>query len=147
MVSFHSLIGIGESLITGCVIAYVLRIQPDLIYNGVTSKAGAGRLRRTAIAGVVCALAVAAFLSPFASASPDGLEAVADKSGFEELARTSPAVLSDYAIPALERRAGWQQISVSVAGVGGTLAVLTIALLLGRCLTAVSGPLPEVPCD
>ncbi|MAG93355.1 MAG: cobalt ABC transporter permease [Planctomycetaceae bacterium] len=147
MVSFHSLIGIGEALITGSVIAYVLRIQPDLIYSGTNVEAGRVRLGRTVVAGVVCALATAAFLAPFASSAPDGLEAVAQTSGFQESAQTSPALFEDYAIPALERRAGWQQISVSVAGVGGTFAVLMIALVLGRCLKAASGPLPEVPCD
>ena len=35
MVGIHMLIGIGEAIITCLIISFVLRVRPDLIYNGI----------------------------------------------------------------------------------------------------------------
>lgn len=145
MVSMHSLIGIGEALITGIAIAFLWRHRPGLVSgNGLhlttdgnepdVSTAG---LRTTLVAGMVLALTVAAFLAPWASEFPDGLEAVAEASGFDRLAAAAGlSLLDDYSIPApdnrLQRTEAWQSISVSLAGVGGSLCVFIIAFVLGR---------------
>ena len=133
MVSFHSLIGIGECVITGCVLSFVLKQRPDLVYSPNTegSRPIQG-LGRTVLAGLVVALAVSAFLAPFASAFPDGLEAVAERTGFDQLGETTPILLEDYEVPLFAER--WQGVSVAVAGIGGTLIVFGVAMGLGRAV-------------
>ncbi len=143
MVALHSLIGIGEALITGSVVRFVLAQRADLIYvsaapSGLSQDVVRG-VGRFVTAGVVCGLAVAAFLAPFASGQPDGLEAVAEQLGFAEL-ESDPqlSLLKDYQVPLpfanWEQTAGWQKLSVSLAGILGTAAVSIIALTLGRTL-------------
>lgn len=131
MVSFHSLIGIGEALITGSVVSFVLAQRPDLIYTPAETSPRLAGVGRAVTAGLVVSLAVAAFLAPFASEFPDGLEAVAERTGFIDLERPRPMLLADYEVPLPE---GWQAASVSVAGIGGTLAVFAIVLVLGRAM-------------
>lgn len=132
MVLFHSGIGVGEALITGAVLSFVLGQRPDLLYAPHAAPGAFRRVGRTVIVGTVCALAVAAFFAPFASEFPDGLEAVAERIGFAEFAQARALVLDDYAVPLPS--GDWQKLSVSLAGVGGTLSVLMIALVLGRLL-------------
>lgn len=135
MVTFHSMIGVGEALITGSVIAFVLRHRPDVITPEDTLSDPSRQMRplgRFLTAGVVASLAVAAFLAPLASGWPDGLEAVATRLGFDALASVTPLVLDDYAVPGVAER--WESLAVSLAGIGGTLAVLVLAFGLGRTL-------------
>lgn len=148
MVSFHSLIGLGEALITGVAISFVLNQRPELIWkigtlalpNGETGKSAhppLATITRTLVAGLVIALAIAAFLSPFASSFDDGLEAALSKLGIEDFNLTGsvPGLLEDYdkvPVPI----AAWQSIAVSFAGIGGTLAVFALAWLLGKALPA-----------
>ena len=92
MVSVHVLIGIGEGLITAATIAVVLAVRPDVVYGAsdlekelepgpASSRAPEeddDRERRTgmvlfAAGALLVALLLAAFVSPFSSASPDGL--------------------------------------------------------------------------
>lgn len=134
MVLFHSGIGIGEALITGMAVSFILSQRPDLIAAPAVSRSALRGIGRFATAGTVCALAVAAFLSPFASEFPDGLEAVAERAGFTELGTARVFVLPDYEIPSLT--GSWQRLSVSLAGVFGTMVVMAIALVLGRTLQA-----------
>lgn len=142
MVTFHSAIGIGEALITGSVVSLVLRQRPDLIFEPITGSRASGaatRIGSTIITGVVAALAIAAFLAPFASSYDDGLEAV----GGREFASTMEAdptvlVLDGYSIPlpiaGWQESELWQKVSVSLAGILGTAAVLLIAWMLDRSL-------------
>ncbi len=194
MVSFHSLIGLGEALITGFAISFVLNQRPELLQDafgadrsalgaclptpplatdrrspeldldrisvrpavGTTAGSGDPRrarakpaasalpLTRTLVAGLVIALAIAAFLSPFASSFDDGLEAVLGKLGIENFNLTNrvPGLLEDYdkvPVPV----AAWQSIAVSLAGIGGTLAVFALAWLLGKGLPAAPQQLSE----
>ncbi len=155
MVSFHSLIGLGEALITGVAISFVLNQRPELICRmGTPARPieGTGRsvhptataITRTLAAGFVIALAIAAFLSPFASSFDDGLEAVLGKLGIENFNLTGnvPGLLEDYdkvPVPV----AAWQSIAVSFAGIGGTLAVFALAWLLGKVLPAAPPQLSE----
>jgi len=139
MVSVHSLIGVGEALITGMVVSFILSQRRDLVFSPSVPSGIAGGLGRFATAGVVCALAVAAFLAPFASDFPDGLNAVAEKMSFENLQTESKVfAFEDYSVPLPME--GWQKVSVSLAGILGTLAVLFIATLLGRALRLRSSP-------
>ena len=155
MVSFHSLIGLGEALITGVAISFVLNQRPELICRmgtparpieetGRSAHPTAAAVTRTLIAGLVIALAIAAFLSPFASPFDDGLEAVLNKLGIENFNLTNrvSGLLEDYdkvPVPV----AAWQSIAVSVAGIGGTLAVFSLAWLLGKALPAAPQQLSE----
>ncbi len=139
MVLFHSAIGVGEALITGVVIGFVLAQRPDLLALREDTAGATTRLGRGLAAGMICALAVAAFLAPFASGHSDGLEAVSERTQFGEL-QTAPTVLAleDYAVPspvaAWQEAPLWQRVSVSLAGLLGTIAVFLIALVLGRAL-------------
>lgn len=138
MVSYHSLIGIGEALITGAAVGFILAQRPDLISAPAEGAGVARGLGRVVAAGLVCALAVGAFLSPLASEFPDGLEAVAERTQFAERAWSRPLLFEDYgAIPLPVK--GWETLSVSLAGVGGSATVFFIALLLGR----LCGRLPQ----
>jgi cobalt/nickel transport system permease protein len=124
MVFLHCLIGIGEALITGLVLNFVLIQRPDLIYQTTVPATSVTRVGRFAAAGFVVALAVAAFLAPFASEYDDGLEEVAGKTGFDKLGQQLHVLLwDDYKIPALEQ---WSGLSTAAAGILGTLAVLAV---------------------
>src|SRR4029077_16861733 len=71
MTSFHSLVGVGEALITGSVVSYLLSVRPELI-PGPQSRPGAvAGLSRIVWSGAVAALAVAAFAAPFAAEGDD----------------------------------------------------------------------------
>lgn len=141
MTSFHSLIGVGEALITGGVLSYIVAVRPDLIYQPATTGGlvtGTGRVLWT---GAVVALAIAAFLAPFASEYADGLEAVAERTQMNDLEKPpAPLVLADYEIPlpwvddASPSAETWRKISVSFAGIFGTACVLAIALGFGWML-------------
>ena len=127
MVLYHALIGIGEALITGGVLAYVLQRRPDLVPD-LGSAGPVARVGSFAVSGVILALAVAAILAPFKSELPDGLDAVSEQVGFSSLeVERPPLILEDYAIPWLAR---WPQLSVSVAGILGTLIVFAGAVVL-----------------
>ena len=93
MALVHAVIGMGEAIITGLVIRFVLLTRPDLIETEVETDAindesrrnESGPTRRRSMdpdqcwPGLGVALAVAVFLSPFASELPDGLEFVGQK--------------------------------------------------------------------
>lgn len=87
------------------------------------------------VSGLVVSLLVAAVLSFYASSHPDGLEFVAEKSGFIEQAEdsaTSDSPLADYGVEGV----GNERLSTGLAGVTGSLVVLGLvgglALLLRR---------------
>ncbi|HUQ70450.1 MAG TPA: energy-coupling factor ABC transporter permease [Planctomycetaceae bacterium] len=126
MVLYHALIGIGEAAITGAVLSFVWSRRPELL---PTSESGTTLSRggRFMTAGAMVACAVAAILSPWASSWPDGLEAVGERVGFNDLGVDRMLMLSDYAIPL---PAGWEAWSVSAAGVLGTVVVLGVGWLL-----------------
>jgi cobalt/nickel transport system permease protein len=135
MVAIHSLIGVGEALITGAVVGYVLAQRPDLILTNAAEPrrgliSGVGRVTA---AGTVLALCVGAFLAPFASQLPDGLDAVAEKHGFSELGRSAWSLFGDY--NNLLPTGNWQSLSVSLAGVLGTLSVFLLAMGFGRAVS------------
>ena len=142
MIVLHAVIGIGEAVISGLLIRFVQQQKPELIFSPQNSSPVAG-LTRVITAGLLAALAVAAFLAPLASSYPDGLEAVASRTGFDAIEQDNPQlVLTDYEIPFLSRH-GWTRVSVGLAGIGGTLVVLLFGFLLNFMTRAAPDPAPS----
>ena len=131
MLGVHALIGIGEALITVAALGFILRTRPDLLGEGSASAAGG---RGWVVAGVLISLIVV-LLSPFATASPDGLERVAENLGFLDTAQPAPyEIIPDYTVPFL----GETALSTIVAGVIGLIVVGIIVVLLGKRMKAKS---------
>lgn len=131
MVGVHLLIGIGEALISAIAVATVLSTRPDLVH-------GAADLDRAALAdrpavgarafvigGVLVALLFGAVVSQFAASSPDGLERVAEDTGFAGAAQQhafSSGPFADYATTGV----GNETLSLAVAGVAGVTITLAV---------------------
>jgi len=127
MLGVHALIGIGEALITVAALGFIFQTRPDLLDETSSSARGG---RGWVVPGIVLSLAVV-LLSPLASAFPDGLERVAENTGFLEIAQSSPyELIPDYTVPFL----GETAFSTIVAGVIGALVVLGLSILAGRLL-------------
>ena len=150
MSSIHMVIGLGEALITVTVVAAVLVSRPDLVKTYTLPRAGRTgrgtaltRRQRTAAftaGALVVALALAVFVSPLASSSPDGMERVAEDKGFAEAAAEpvwSFSPLPDYAFPGLSEGG----LSTAAAGLVGTLLLFTVALVTGKL---VAGTRPAI---
>lgn len=140
MVSVHALIGIGEGLITSLVILTIARTRPDLL----ASENAAGGERGTGweflAFGLVIALGLALFVSPFACAWPDGLDKVAEKFGFA--GRTVTLIktwIPDYKMPGISSTG----IATAVAGGLGTLIMFGLACVVGRVLVKKDNSLPS----
>lgn len=135
MAGVHMLIGLGEGIITALVLLAVAKARPEFLEPpAVTS--GSERAARMQpgglVLGLVAALGLAVFVSPFASSWPDGLEKVATKLGFEHFAAEKPAVpapMPDYGLKGVE---GWWV--TPLVGATGTLAVFVAAWALARTL-------------
>ena len=141
MMLFHSLIGIGESLISGGVIRFVATRRPELLYN---PPASSGRpWRRTLAAGLATAVVVALLLSPLASSAPDGLEAAVQHSELRAAETPSLSLFGGY--DEVLGNEGWESWSVVLSGLIGTLVVFGIALVLGRPLETTPNPAPGAP--
>jgi len=127
MLGVHVLIGLGEAVITVAALAFIERTRPDLLNERtVAAKGGRGWI----YAGIAVAL-FAVLLSPLASASPDGLERVAEDMGFLHLGQSaSYQILPGYTIPFL----GETALSTIVAGVVGALVVLGLMVVVGGML-------------
>jgi cobalt/nickel transport system permease protein len=133
MALVHVAIGVGEALITGLVVRFVLLARPDLIPDAETvGLSRPERIGQVGVAGLGIAVAVAIFLAPFASPAPDGLEWVGGRLGF--LSDGMPAVVSglipDYSVPGI----GPAWLAKAVAGLVGTLVVFGAGLSLTRAL-------------
>ena len=121
------LIGLGEALVTVAALTFIEQTRPDLLNEKtVATKGGRGWI----FAGVIVSL-FAVLLSPLASASPDGLERVAEDMGFLHLGQAaSYQILPDYTIPFL----GQTALSTIVAGAVGALVVLGLMIVVGQSL-------------
>ncbi|MEM7579974.1 MAG: energy-coupling factor ABC transporter permease [Mastigocoleus sp.] len=119
MTGVHILIGVGEGLITGGVIAYLVKARPDLIVGEEEEQI------RSWVVPVVSILLIAGVLSLFASAWPDGLEKVAEDKGFITLADNIrialPTPFADYTLN------GGEGIGTSIAGILGSVACFVVA--------------------
>ncbi|PMB07476.1 cobalt transporter [Fischerella thermalis CCMEE 5273] len=118
MTGVHILIGIGEGLITGGVLAYLATVRPDLL-------PGEQRQLQGWVVPVVIVLLISGLLSLVASAWPDGLERVAENLGFINLAEqvrvAVPTPFADYSIE------GLGPIGTSIAGIIGSIVCFAVA--------------------
>lgn len=123
MAGIHILIGIGEGLITGGVLAYLSTARPDLL-------PGEQQQFQGWLAPVVSIFLIAGVLSLLASAWPDGLEKVAEELGFINLAENVrvivPTPLADYGIE------GLGPIGTSIAGIIGAAVCFGVAFGLAQ---------------
>jgi cobalt/nickel transport system permease protein len=126
MLGVHTLIGLGEALITVAALTFLFQTRPDLLDD--TSASGQGS-RGWVIAGVAITLVVVV-LSPFASLNPDGLNRVAMDLGFVDSAQPGAGPFAGYSIPFLADTSAGK----IVAGIFGALVVLILAILAGRFL-------------
>ncbi|HEV3168011.1 MAG TPA: energy-coupling factor ABC transporter permease [Isosphaeraceae bacterium] len=144
MTLVHAAIGLGEALITGLVLRFLLLARPDLVYE--PDPAAASRPMRwgqVALAGMAIAMAVAIFLAPLASEWPDGLDFVGARLGLgSDSGRPLVAApLADYRVPGFGRHV---KAATAVAGLCGTLAVFVVGLGLARVFSrGVGGRRPE----
>lgn len=131
MVSVHSLIGIGEGLITSLVILTIARTRPDLLEAEDATTGGRGTGWEFLAFGLIIALGLAIFVSPYACAWPDGLDKVAQKFGFEGHAATLIKTwIPDYKMPGISS----EGIATAIAGAIGTLIMFGLACGIGRVL-------------
>ncbi|MBC5795278.1 MAG: energy-coupling factor ABC transporter permease [Sphaerospermopsis sp.] len=125
MTGVHILIGVGEGLITGGVLAYLATARPDLL-PGEEEKFGGWLIP------VVSIFLVAGVLSLFASAWPDGLERVAENLDFinkaEEVRVVVPTPLADYEIQ------GLGPIGTSITGWVGATACFAVAFGIAKVM-------------
>ncbi|CAN5868164.1 energy-coupling factor ABC transporter permease [soil metagenome] len=150
MVGVHLLIGIGEAVLSGMAVGAVLAARPDLVYGArdLDRAALADRpamgMRGFVIAGLLVALLFAVVVSQFAAPDPDGLERVAENTGFAESAQEHAlggGIFADYATAGI----GNETLSLAIAGIVGV--VITLAVMTGlfmavrdRGRAAASGP-------
>ncbi len=145
MVTVHSAIGVGEALITGSIVSFLLLHRRELILTPRSLEPERMNWGPVLMTGFIAALVVCAFLAPFASSHPDGLEAVAKQTSLDaRVQEPTVLVLADYEIPLpivdWETVPLWRMVSVALAGILGTLAVMAMSFLMGRGLPAA--PLP-----
>lgn len=146
MTLVHAAVGVGEALITGLVLRFLLLTRPDLIHDPEpASPSRAIRWGQVAAAGLVVALAVAVFLGPLALLwdRPDGLEYVMAKLSLGEgSASPLPSPIPDYQMPGLQH----VQAATAAAGLVGTLVVFGLGLALARAFArgAPEGARPDV---
>lgn len=128
----HSAIGLLEAALTGAVVVTLVRWRPDLV--AVPGGGPLGGHPGALVAGLLgVAVLVAAFLAPFASALPDGLERAALDLGFASRAHAlAPAPLEQQR--AFAGALGtWAPLA---AGVAGTALAALLAWLAVRRLPA-----------
>jgi len=142
MVGVHALIGIGEAMISGLLVASVLRLRPELL-----ARASANHSRNALGSGLGLALVAALLLAPFSSAAPDGLLRVAAGLGAQAHASSpSSAPLPDYTLPGL----GTGALATVLVGACGALLIFGLCWLFARLVvprrrgsaTAESTPSP-----
>ncbi len=133
MVGVHLLIGIGEGVITALTVRAVLAARPDLvrgaqgvpIASAEAASAPRRSLRPVAAGALAVSLLVAVGVSQFAVGDPDGLERVAEDTGFIESAgehALSSSIFADYATDGI----GDEGVSLAIAGAAGTLLTLAV---------------------
>ena len=130
MVGVHALIGIGEGIISALAVGAVLASRPDLVYGAqdldtVQLAESKVATRTFVIGGMLVALVFAAVVSQFAVDNPDGLEKVAEDTGFIESGEDHSLgdfIFADYATDGISNEA----LSLAVAGIVGTIVTLLV---------------------
>jgi cobalt/nickel transport system permease protein len=125
MAGIHALIGVGEGLITAGALAFIFAARKDLLKIGETNASGSKGL----VIGGLGIAAVLALLSPLASSHPDGLEWVAERTGFLETAQTALYnIIPDYTMPGISNSA----LATIAAGLVGVIMVFVVAYAVAR---------------
>ncbi|OYQ62564.1 cobalt transport protein [Pseudanabaena sp. SR411] len=96
------------------------------------------------LSGLALALSIAAFVSPFASKDPDGLDRVSQDLKFEEKAIAEPPtkqlpfsqIFEEYSLKAVPN----EKVSTALAGITGTLVVFGLAWGIGKLAVRKSEP-------
>lgn len=84
--------------------------------------------KKEIIFGILIAVFLAVFISPYASKLPDGLERIAQDKGFlEHEKRLLPGVITDYFFPGIKN----EKLAVRIAGILGVGIVFLVSYLLG----------------
>ena len=131
MVGVHAVVGIGEGVLSALAVGAVLASRPDLVHGA--SDLDQEQLAETkvktrtfVIGGTLVALIFAAAVSQFAFEDPDGLERVAEDTGFVSSGEDHPLadfIFADYATSGMSNEA----LSLAIAGIVGTLVTLAVA--------------------
>ncbi|MEN6481817.1 MAG: energy-coupling factor ABC transporter permease [Anaerolineaceae bacterium] len=122
MAGIHTLIGLGEGLITVGALALIYTARRDLITHPQENIAHGNAVW---VGGSLAAIALAV-ISPLASSSPDGLEWVAERYGFIETAKAAPyTLIPDYTLPGIAN----SQLATILAGIVGVIIVFGVVML------------------
>lgn len=149
MVGVHTLIGIGEGVLTAMVLSAIIAVRPDLVY-GLRDRAvrqpEVHRVsRRAVVAGLgLAAVMLATAVSQLSGQAPDGLERVAHDLGITGTAGGIPgALFADYATNGLQN----ESTSLAVAGLAGLVIVglVSAGLLSATRDTRRDRPAPAKP--
>ena len=125
MIGVHTLIGIGEGIITALAVGSVMAMRPDLVYG---ARGTPRRLSTAALfgAGIVTAMLLVVFVAPFANPNPDGLERVAADNGVDAAVTDhdlAGSPLADYGVDGVDNA----MFGTGLAGLAGIAATLTVA--------------------
>ena len=135
MQPIHLAIGLVEGIVTGAVLCYVYRAQPEVL-DACEKPMGAGTsVKKTVVVFALAAALLAGGVSLFASGLPDGLEWAMEKTaGTAELPaegavlegaaqiQEATALMPDYAAPMEDETAGGALAGVAGAGITFLLA-------------------------
>ncbi len=147
MLFYHIWIGLGEAVLTGFAVSWLVRVRPDLIYDPAAGPREFGRTRQLVVGGLAAALAIVIFAAPWASEFEDGLEKVASYLKFDRRAtQLAAAPLADYTLPRVgaegDRHGGWiiqtAGVVTAIAGTIGTLVTLAFALIVSSSVQFAS---------
>lgn len=136
MMGVHAVIGIGEAVITCMVVTAITVARPDLLIRNASSAETRAPGAIMAL-GLATAVGMVVFISPFASAWPDGLEMVASRLGFSQRAmqlQVQPQFMPDYAVSGFSSSI----LATVVAGSLGVLVVLVFMAALSRVINSKS---------
>lgn len=139
MVGVHILIGIGEGVISALTVGAVLASRPDLVFGArdleraQLQESGKVPLRAFIIGGLAVTLLIATVVSQFAVDNPDGLESVAEDSGFISSAQEhslGESLFADYATSGINN----EGLSLAIAGTAGVVITLAVGYGLFRAI-------------
>lgn len=131
MVGVHALIGIGEAVISSLAAGAVLASRPDLVYGAADLDSAQladtkVKTRTFVIGGAMVALVFATVVSQFAVDNPDGLERVAEDTGFISSGADhalADFIFADYATAGISN----ETLSLAIAAVVGSFVTLAVA--------------------
>jgi len=139
MVGVHTMIGIGEGVISALTVGAVLSARPDLVFGASDldraqlEESDRAPLRVFVIASVLVTMLLATVVSQFAVDGPDGLEAVAEDTGFISSGQEhglTDSIFADYATTGINN----EGLSLAIAGAAGTIITLAVGYGLFKAL-------------